>query len=102
MIIKNFNEIIYLINKKKGEAFDLKRARKWLVKSLPYPDFVKLTTVRFTNNRVAKPYTFGYLYQVSAKDDTPAKREKYLEYLYYKIYQNLATEGIELYDPRTV
>lgn len=96
MIIKNYAEIIYLINKKKGEAFDLKRARKWLVNSLPYPDFVKLTTVKFKNNRVTKSYTFGYIYNISAKDDTPAKREKYLEYLYYKIYQNLATEGIDL------
>lgn len=96
MIIKNYNEIIYLINKKKGEAFDLKRARKWLVNSLPYPDFVKLTTVRFRNNGPAKSYTFSYFYNIDVINDTPAKREKYLEYLYYKIYQNLATEGIDL------
>lgn len=93
---------MHLKNKKTGEAFDLKRARKWLVNSLPYPDFVKLTTVKFINNRVAKPYTFSYIYNISAKDDTPARREKYLEYLYYKIYQNLATEGIELDDNRSI
>lgn len=96
MINKNYDEIMHLKNKKSGEAFDLKRARKWLVNSLPYPDFVKLTTVRFKNNRVAKSHTFSYFYNIDVINDTPAKREKYLEYLYYKIYQNLATEGIDL------
>lgn len=95
MIKKNIDEIYYLKHNKTGERFDLKRARKWFI-TLPYDDFVKLTTIWFKCNFVAKPYRFNYHYDVAQKDDTIRRRIDYLEYLYYKIYQNLCTKGVEL------
>lgn len=65
MINKNPDEFYFLKHNKTGERFDLKRARKWLITSLPY-------------------------------DDTPKRRIDYLEYLYYKIYQNLCSYWVEL------
>lgn len=96
MINKNIDEINYLKHNRTGERFDLKLARKWFIISLPYDDFVKITTIWFKCNRVAKPYRFNYHYDILPKDDTPKRRTDYLEYLYYKIYQNLCTEGVEV------
>lgn len=96
MINENPDEFCFLKNNKTGERFDLNRARKWIITSLPYDDFVKLTTIWFKCNFVEKPYRFNYRYDILPKDDTPKRRIDYLEYLYYKIYQNLYTNGVEL------
>lgn len=93
---KNPDEFYFLKNNKTGERFDLKRAGKWIITGLPYDEFVKLTTIWFKYNRVPKPYRFDYRYDVLEKDDTTKRRIDYLEYLCYKIYQNLCTNGVEL------
>ena len=96
MIRKNIDDIYYLKNNKIGERFDLKRGIKCLITNLSYDEFVKLTTIWFKCNRVPKPYRFNYHYDVLEKDDTTKRRIDYLEYLCYKIYQNLCTNGVEL------
>lgn len=96
MINPNYDEMNHLKNNEEGEKFDLKRFHKWVINSMPYDDFCKFAKLRFMNNRVESSYLFEYNYLVEPKNDTPKAREEYLKYLAYKMYQNLATEGIIL------
>lgn len=96
MIKPNYDVITHLKHNEEGEHFDLKRFHKWVINSMPYDDFCKFAKLRFMNNRVESSYLFEYNYLIGSKDDTPKTREEYLQYLAYKLYQNLATEGIIL------
>lgn len=96
MINKNPDEFYFLKQNKTGERFDLKRGIKFLITNLSYDEFVKLTTIWFKCNRVPKSYRFNYHYDVLEKDDTTKRWIDYLEYLCYKIYQNLTTNAVEL------
>lgn len=93
-----FNSHVYekLKGKNTGEAFDIDMSIKWLIYHMPYEDFVKFTTLRFENFRTETPHSFSYIYGIKEKDDTAKTRRNYLRYYFYKLYQNLATDGIEL------
>lgn len=81
----------------RAEALELKPMLNWILEKLPYKDFRKLFTLGFTaNTGDLDQYYFAYSYHVLEKDDTPKARKAYLEYLAFKLLQNLATPSVEL------
>lgn len=97
MLNINFEEFTHLKHNEKGEAFDLKRFYKWVIIGMPYEDFVKFAKITFVNKIPNTTiYDFVYSYKCKPEHDTPRKREEFLKYLAYNLYQNLAKEGIEL------
>lgn len=92
----NYEKLMKLKGDKTGERLDLKQTYKWLLGDMEYEDFKKLTTLRFICHYTNPAYPFQYEYMVSKKDDSKRAREEYLEYLAYKLIQNLMTESVEL------
>lgn len=103
-MIFNNEEYFYLKGKETGEALDLKKTLKWITIAMPYDDFKKLAKLSFINKRVDGDviYEFEYSYHTPPERDTPRKRENYLKFLAFKLYQNLTTEGIELNDGNSI
>lgn len=81
----NFEKIMELKNGKDGERLDIKKTFKWIMEDMSYDDFEKLA--RLTFQSTTGPFT--YRYRINEKADSPATRKDYVEYLCYKLVQNL-------------
>lgn len=79
-----------------GERLDIEKAFEWVLKGMKYEDFKKFATLRFKNNRVQAPYDFKYNYLIEEAEDSEETREEFIKYYFYKLIQNLYTDGIEL------
>lgn len=93
----NQDEYLRLKGRETGEAFNIKASFKWILHTMPYDDFVKFAKLTFIDKMPGHTeYKFTYSYLVTPEWDTPAARENYIKYLFFKLYQNLTTDGIEL------
>lgn len=84
-----------LLRHDKCERAYLDEVYKWILKELDYESFTKLAQLRCVDEN-GQPFT--YFYRVRAERDTPKAREDYLEYLAYKLLQNVSTPGVRLRD----
>lgn len=92
----DYEKFAKLKGKEKGERLDIKQVYKWLLEDMDYEDFRKLTTLNFSNTRAGEPYVFSYRYMREKKHDSKKTRQDYLKYYFYKLIQNIYTEGIDL------
>lgn len=83
-----------LLRHDKYESANLGAVYKWILNELDYESFTKLAQLRCAEN--GRPFT--YFYRTRAEKDTPKAREDYLEYLAYKLLQNVSTPGVRLRD----
>lgn len=93
----DYEKLMKLKGKETGERLDLKQTYKWILNEMSYENFRALTELRFGYYRPNHTkYEFSYKYMTDEKHDSPKARRDYLKYYFYKLIQNLATEGIEL------
>lgn len=92
----NYEKLMKLKGNEEGERLDIKQAYKWVLEDMDYEDFRKLTTLCFSNKRAGETYDFSYRYMCEKKHDSKKTREDYLKYYFYKLIQNIYTEGIDL------
>ena len=92
----DYEKFAKLRGKEDGERVDIKQAYKWVLEDMDYDDFRKLTTLCFSNRRAGGVYNFRYLYMREKKHDSKKARQDYLKYYFYKLIQNIYTEGIDL------
>lgn len=85
-----------LLKGETGERANLKATYKWILEEMDYEDFRKLARLNFHNNRAG--YPFVYTYMIDKERDNKKTREEYLKYLAYKLIQNIATDGVELFN----
>lgn len=84
-----------LLKGETGERANLKATYKWILEEMGYEDFCKLAKLNFHDNKAG--YPFSYQYMIDKERDNKKAREEYLKYLAYKLVQNIATDGVELY-----
>lgn len=84
-----------LLKGETGERANLKAVYKWILKEMSYEDFSKFARLNFYDYKGG--YPFDYRYMVDEKHDSKKAREEYIKYLAYKLIQNIATDGVELY-----
>lgn len=84
-----------LLKGETGERANLKAVYKWVLKEMSYEDFSNFAKLKFYSHNGG--YSFGYEYMVDKKHDSKEAREEYIKYLAYKLIQNIATDGVELY-----
>lgn len=77
-----------------GERLNLDATYEWILNGMSYADFRKLSVLRFVE--INQGYDFKYEYMIDQKHDCQTARKEYLQYLAYKLVQNLATPGVEL------
>ena len=92
----DYKKFMKLKGKEDGERLDIKQAYKWVLEDMDYDDFRKLTTINFSNKGTYETYNFKYQYMCDKKHDSKKTRQDYLKYYFYKLIQNIYTEGIEL------
>lgn len=92
----DYEKLMKLRGKEEGERLDIKQVYKWVLEDMDYEDFRKLTTLNFTNKRAGETYDFSYRYMCDKKHDSKKARQDYLKYYFYKLVQNINTEGIDL------
>lgn len=88
-------DIQALLKGETGERANLKAVYKWVLKEMSYEDFSKFAKLTFYDHN--GEYPFNYIYMVDKKHDSKKAREEYVKYLAYKLIQNIATDGVELY-----
>lgn len=84
-----------LLKGETGERANLKATYKWILEEMDYEDFRKLARLTFFDYNGG--YPFSYQYMIDKERDNKKAREEYLKYLAYKLVQNIATDGVELY-----
>lgn len=79
---------------KTGERVNLDRAYKWIIEEMDYENFYRLAHLNFYD--FDSNHSFDYEYAIPKTADSPKRREEFLEYLMYKLFQNLETYGVRL------
>ena len=85
-----------LLKGETGERANLKVVYKWILREMSYEDFYKFARLNFYDYN-GTYYHFDYRYMADKKHDSKKAREEYIKYLAYKLIQNIATDGVELY-----
>ena len=84
-----------LLKGETGERANLKAVYKWILEEMSYEDFSKFAKLNFYDSKPGHPFSSQYM--VDEKHDSKKAREEYIKYLAYKLIQNIATDGVELY-----
>lgn len=93
----DYEKLAKLKGKEEGERLDIKQAYKWVLNDMEYKDFRALTELRFKDcSPNHTEYEFSYKYMTDEEHDSPKARQDYLKYFFYKLIQNIYTEGIDL------
>ena len=87
-------DIKKLLKGKEGERANAKEVYKWILDGMKYEDFCKIARLDFFDNNGG--YPFNYQYMVDKNHDCKEAREDFIDYLCYKLIQNLDTNGVEL------